>query len=108
MIRGLHVKRIVAQQRIVVLGKVLLLLEADCVSQKDPTDDNAKIYLKSPYVGCGINNRTSLIIGRPISTVTYPDHRPLIGQRYLRGCRALEADRPFLSQVIATKTNSPK
>ena len=49
-------------------------------------------------VGCGINNRTSSIIGRPISTVTLSLRSicgTLIGQRYLRGYTALDPDRPF-------------
>ena len=59
------------------------------------------------HVGCGINNRTSSIIGRPISTATLSLRSirgTLIGQRYLRGCTALDPDRPFRWRVIAKNT----
>ena len=63
------------------------------------------------YVGCGINNRTPSIIGRQISTVTFSlrsIRSTLIGQRYLRGYTALDSDRLFCSQVIATNAKFPK
>ena len=50
------------------------------------------------YLGCGINNRTSSIIERPISTVTLSFRSirgTLIGQRYLRGRTELDPDRSF-------------
>ena len=55
-------------------------------------------HMLARYVGCGINNRTSSKIGSPISTVTLSlrsIRSTLIGQRYLRGCTALDPDRPF-------------
>ena len=61
--------------------------------------------LQSKWLGCGITFRTPSIIGHSISAVTrslLSTLGPHVEQWYARLCRALELERPFLSEVIVT------